>query len=80
LDIKADMKALTYVVVTQLCLAALMAVLSFVSSYVAAQRYAQTPSDVAARYLGSTETCALISICVVLFSIVELWFIRKAKG
>ena len=74
-----DMKALTYIVLTQLCLAVLMVVSSSVSSYIAAQRYAQTPSDIAARYLGSTETCVLISICAVLFSILELWFIRKVK-
>jgi hypothetical protein len=73
------MRALTYTVVIQLCLAILMALSSFVSSYIAAQRSAQTPSDIADRYLSSTEACVLISIGVILFSIVELWLIRKAK-
>ena len=74
------MKALTYIVVTQLCLAGLMIPASFVSSYIAAQRSAHEHSDTAARYLSSTETCLLVSVCIVLFSIVELWLITKGPA
>ena len=73
------MRALTYILLTQLCLAVLAGISCFVSSYIAVQRHALERTDTAARYQASADTCVLICGCVILFSVIELWFLRKAR-